>query len=147
MTERTVLQSIQGQRVLVSASPQTTVVEAACIMTRASCGSILVTEVDGSLVGILTERDLMTRVIAKLRDPAKTPVADVMTRHPYCVGPDLPVSEAVVIMIERGFRHLPIVSQASKIMGVFSVRDALPREIDAAESLAEFRDQMNDALG
>lgn len=147
MTERTVLQSIQGQRVLVSASPKTTVVEAACIMTRASCGSILVTEVDGSLIGILTERDLMTRVIAKLRDPAKTPVADVMTRHPYCVGPDMTVSEAVVIMIERGFRHLPIVSQEFKIMGVFSVRDALPREIDAAESLAEFRDQMNDALG
>jgi predicted transcriptional regulator len=59
----------------------------------------------------------------------------------------MPVSEAVVIMIERGFRHLPIVSKDTKIMGVFSVRDALPREIDAAESLAEFRDQMNDALG
>jgi CBS domain-containing protein len=74
-------------------------------------------------------------------------VAEVMTRHPYCVGPEMPVSEAVVIMIERGFRHLPIVSKDTKIMGVFSVRDALPREIDAAESLAEFRDQMNDALG
>ena len=147
MTERTVLQSIQGQRVLVTAAPHTTVVEAACIMTRAGCGSILVTEVDGSLSGILTERDLMTRVLAKARDPAKTAVAEVMTRHPYCVGPETPVSEPVVIMIERGFRHLPIVSKDTKIMGVFSVRDALPREIDAAESLAEFRDQMNDALG
>lgn len=147
MTERTVLQSIQGQRILVTAAPQTTVVEAACIMTRAGCGSILVTDVAGSLMGILTERDLMTRVIAKARDPAKTPVAEVMTRHPYCVAPELSVAEAVLIMIERGFRHLPIVSQSSKIMGVFSIRDALPREIDAAESLAEFRDQMNDALG
>lgn len=147
MTERTVFQSIQGQRALVTASPLMSVVEAACIMTRASCGSILVTQTDGSLLGILTERDLMTRVIAKVRDPAKTTVAEVMTRHPICVGPDLPVSEAVVIMIERGFRHLPIVTKSAGILGVFSVRDALPREIDAAESLAEFRDQMNDALG
>ena len=158
MAERTVFQSIQGQRALVTASPLLSVVEAACIMTRASCGSILVTQTDGSLLGILTERDLMTRVIAKARDPAKTTVAEVMTRsdlvtappgtwHPICVSPDLPVSEAIVIMIERGFRHLPIVTKGSGILGVFSVRDALPREIDAAESLAEFRDQMNDALG
>jgi CBS domain-containing protein len=68
-------------------------------------------------------------------------------RSAICVSPDLPVSEAIVIMIERGFRHLPIITKGSGILGVFSVRDALPREIDAAESLAEFRDQMNDALG
>ena len=54
---------------------------------------------------------------------------------------------AVVIMIERGFRHLPIVGPGSKILGVFSVRDALPREIGNALSLAEFNEQVNDALG
>jgi len=53
----------------------------------------------------------------------------------------------VLIMIERGFRHLPIVTPANKILGVFSVRDALPREIGDAVSLAEFNDQVNDALG
>ena len=147
MAERTVLLSIQGQRLLVSAAPETTVREAACIMTRAGCGSILVTDAGGALVGILTERDLMTRVIAKALDPAHTTVAAVMTRNPQCVAPEMTVAAAVLIMIERGFRHLPICSSSGKIMGVFSVRDALPREIDTAESLAEFRDQMNDALG
>jgi len=57
------------------------------------------------------------------------------------------VADAVLIMIERGFRHLPIVSEAGQILGVFSVRDALPREVNTAVSLAEFRDQVNDALG
>jgi CBS domain-containing protein len=57
------------------------------------------------------------------------------------------VSDAVLVMIERGFRHLPIVTQAGKILGVFSVRDALPREIGAAVSMAEFHEQVNDALG
>ena len=50
-------------------------------------------------------------------------------------------------MIERGFRHLPIVTEANKILGVFSVRDAMPREVQAAESLAEFNDQVNDVPG
>ena len=50
-------------------------------------------------------------------------------------------------MIERGFRHLPIVGPGSKILGVFSVRDALPREIGTALSQAEFNEQVNDALG
>ena len=70
-----------------------------------------------------------------------------MTPHPQCVGPETRVADAVVIMIERGFRHLPVVVDGTKILGVFSVRDALPREVNAAVGLAEFNDQVNDALG
>ena len=50
-------------------------------------------------------------------------------------------------MIERGFRHLPVISQNGHILGVFSARDALPREVDAAMTLAEFHEQINDAMG
>jgi CBS domain-containing protein len=89
----------------------------------------------------------MTRVLAKALNPQTAQVSEVMTPNPQSVGPDMKVSEAVLIMIERGFRHLPIVSPANKILGVFSVRDALPREIGDAVSLAEFNDQVNDALG
>jgi signal-transduction protein with cAMP-binding, CBS, and nucleotidyltransferase domain len=99
------------------------------------------------LLGIVTERDLMTRVLAKALNPENTQVSDVMTLNPYSVAPEVLVSDAVLIMIERGFRHLPVVTQAGKILGVFSVRDALPREIGAAVSLAEFHEQVNDALG
>jgi CBS domain-containing protein len=63
------------------------------------------------------------------------------------VPPETRVADAVLIMIERGFRHLPVVTHEGKILGVFSVRDALPREINAAVSLAEFNEQVNDALG
>jgi CBS domain-containing protein len=146
MPERTVFQSV-SQRHLVSLSPQASVWDAACIMTKANCGSILVIDGTGALQGILTERDLMTRVLTKALDPKTTLASDVMTRNPQSVAPDLKVAEAVLIMIERGFRHLPIISPAGKILGVFSVRDALPREIGAAVSLAEFNDQVNDALG
>ena len=146
MTERTVFQSM-SQRHVVSLSPNASVWEAACVMTKANCGSVLIIEATGAMVGILTERDLMTRVLAKALNPQTTKVSEVMTHDPQSVGPDTKVSEAVLIMIERGFRHLPIVTPAMKILGVFSVRDALPREIGAAVSLAEFNDQVNDALG
>jgi CBS domain-containing protein len=146
MPERTVFQSM-SQRHVISLGPHASIWDAACMMTKANCGSVLIVDTPGTLLGIVTERDLMTRVLAKALDPQKTLVSDVMTRSPYCVAPETLVSDAVLIMIERGFRHLPIIGAGSKILGVFSVRDALPREIGAAVSLAEFHEQVNDALG
>ena len=87
------------------------------------------------------------RVLAKALDPAKTTVSEIMTKSPQCVPPDMKVADAVLIMIERGFRHLPVVTAQGKILGVFSVRDTLPRELSAAMSMAEFNEQVNDALG
>jgi CBS domain-containing protein len=146
MTERTVFQSM-SQRHVLSVLPHASVWEAACVMTGANRGSILIVDTMGNLLGILTERDLMTRVVAKALVPQDTQVEEVMTPNPQCVGPDMKVADAVLIMIERGFRHLPVVTLEGKILGVFSVRDALPREIGAAVNLAEFHDQVNDALG
>jgi len=146
MGDRTVFQSMT-QRHVVSVTPHASVWEAACAMTRANCCSVLIIDAAGAMLGILTERDLTTRVVAKALNPQTTSVSDVMTHDPLSVGPDAKVSEAVLIMIERGFRHLPIISPSSQILGVFSVRDALPREIGEAVCLAEFHDQVNDALG
>src|SRR3954469_23476225 len=146
MAERTVFQSITHKHAL-TVPPHATVRSAAGTMTRVNCGSVLVIEPPDQMLGILTERDLMTRVLAKGVDPEKTRVRDVMTPKPICVHPETPVSEAVVIMIERGFRHLPVVTQERRILGVFSVRDALPREIDSALDMAGFNEQVNDALG
>lgn len=145
MSERTVFQAI-SRRHVVSLGPGATVHEAACVMTQANCGSVLIIDGAGTLLGILTERDLMTRVVAKALNPATTLASKVMTPNPQCIGPETRVADAVLILIERGFRHLPVV-QGNKILGVFSARDALPREMKAAEGLAEFNDQVNDALG
>ena len=147
MAERTVFQAM-SRRHVISLGPGATVHEAACVMTRANCGSVLIIDTHSTLLGILTERDLMTRVLAKALDPATTIVTKVMTPNPRCIPPEFKVADAVLIMIERGFRHLPVVvEQDRKILGVFSVRDALPREVNAAVSLTEFHEQVNDALG
>jgi len=146
MTERTVFQSMP-RRLLVSLGPAATVHEAACVMTKAGCGSVLVIDAASTMLGIVTERDLMTRVLAKAVDPQQTTVQAVMTANPQCVLPETKVADAVLIMIERGFRHLPVVGADGKTLGVFSVRDALPREVGTAVSLSEFHEQVNDALG
>jgi len=70
MSERTVFQSISRTHVL-SLAPQASVRDAACAMTRANCGSVLVMELPDTLLGILTERDLMTRVLAKGSIPTR----------------------------------------------------------------------------
>lgn len=146
MAERTVFQSMSQKHVL-GLGPNASVWEAACLMTRANSSSVLVLDLPGTMLGIVTERDLMTRVLAKALDPAKTKLSEVMTPNPLSVPPQTLVSDAVVIMIERGFRHLPVVGEDAKLLGVFSVRDALPREIGSALSIAEFNEQVNDALG
>ena len=145
MAERTVFQSISRKHV-TSLGPQASVRDAACVMTRPNCGSVLIMEPPDILLGILTERDLMTRVLARGLDPEHTTTREVMTPNPICVPPETPVSDAIVLMLERGFRHLPLLS-GKKILGVFSVRDALPRELGAALSQAEFNEQVNDVLG
>lgn len=144
MSERTVFQAM-SRRHVVSVGPAATVFEAACVMTSANCGSVLVVDTSGTMLGIVTERDLMTRVLAKAIDPAKTAVTQIMTPNPRCVPPETKVADAVVIMIERGFRHLPVLGENGRILGVFSVRDALPREVNTAVSLSEFNEQVNDA--
>jgi CBS domain-containing protein len=145
MAERTIFQAMSRRHVL-SLPPTASVHEAACVMTRANCGSVLIIDPGTSkLLGIVTERDLMTRVLAKAADPVATVVSRIMTPNPQCVRPELKVEDAVLIMIERGFRHLPVLGENGRILGVFSVRDALPREVNTAVSLSEFNEQVNDA--
>jgi CBS domain-containing protein len=146
MPERTVFQSM-SQRHVISLGPQASAYEAACVMTRANSASVLIIDQANLLLGIVTERDLMTRVLARAQDPASTQTSVIMTRSPQVVPPETRVADAVLIMLERGFRNLPVVTAEGKILGVFSAHDALPREVNAAVDLAEFNEQVNDALG
>lgn len=140
MDKRTALQSLPRRPVL-TVSRHTSTYEAACLMTKAHCGSVLIVDDGGSLLGIFTERDLMTKVVAKALVPQQTPVSDVMTCNPQTIAPDTGVSDAVLLMKECGFRHLPVLSSSAKILGVFSIRDALPQELIDADQLADHLDQ------
>jgi CBS domain-containing protein len=86
-------------------------------------GASLVT-VKGELVGIFTERDLMTRVIAAGKDPKKVKVSAVMTKDPEVASPNLTPLEALEVMRRHKCRHLPVVS-GGKLQGIVSQRDCI----------------------
>jgi CBS domain-containing protein len=101
-------------------APGQTVADAVALMRRHGVGCLLVCE-GPRLVGIFTERDLLRRVMAAGL-PLTTPVSAVMTPDPVVVSPREPVSAAIRRMQEGGYRHLPVVEEAGKAVGILSVK-------------------------
>jgi CBS domain-containing protein len=111
----------QKREPLETVTPQTTVIEAIERMNRRQIGSVLVMEGD-RLAGIFTERDVLTRVVTSKLDPARTPVAEVMTRQPVVIGPGTTVQEAMMVVTDSRKRHLPVV-QSGRVLGMVSIGD------------------------
>ena len=103
--------------------------EAARLMAAHNIGSVLVTAPNEQLEGILTERDVMCRVVAPGRDPDRTPLYEVMTENPDTIGPNEAAIEALRRMRDGGYRHLPVVDGGGRPMGVASHRDFLGEEM------------------
>jgi CBS domain-containing protein len=101
----------------------TTDVKAACrAMRERRVGSILVTDEHGRLAGIFTARDAVCRVVAASKEAAETPLAEVMTRDPIVLSPDKTPIDALRLMWDGGFRHLPVVDRG-ELLGVVSRGD------------------------
>jgi CBS domain-containing protein len=105
---------------LFSIDPTTTVAEAATVMGERRIGSALVMDGD-RLLGIFTERDIV-RALGQHFDAAGHEVAEWMTPDPVSVSPSTPVDDALKLMLDRGFRHLPV-AEGERVLGVVSMRD------------------------
>lgn len=127
MTHRTIRMIIEQQH-LITAPDSTTVIEAARLMRENHVGAVMVVE-DGRLAGVFTERDALFRVIAEGRDVQTAQLADVMTRNPQTIHPDKPFPDALHVMYEGGFRHVPVVEDGRPV-GMISARDALGPELE-----------------
>jgi len=102
------------------ADPSDTLGETAEKMARADYGSALVVD-NGRLIGILTSRDLV-RAVAGRTHSSEARVREWMTPDPVTMAPDASVEEAGETMIERGFRHIPVVD-GERAVGIVSIRD------------------------
>ena len=124
---KTLRDLIQDRR-FYSVDATRTVLEAARYMMEHNVGAVPVLR-NGDLVGILSERDIMNRVVAVGRTPGTTAVSEVMTANPRAVPADESIEECLFIMREFGFRHLPIVEGDRKeLKGIVSLRDILMRQ-------------------
>jgi len=99
-----------------------TVLEAACGMAERRVGAVPVMR-DGALVGLFTERDLLTRVVAGGKDPATVTLEQVMTANPVTIGMERSLADALSLMFDNNFRHLPVMTSQGSLVGIVSCRD------------------------
>jgi CBS domain-containing protein len=123
------IRSVMAQEKLLTAQPQTTVIEAARLMVKQQVGAVVVTE-GGVVSGIFTERDAVYRVMAQDRDPRTTTLAEVMTSPAVTALPDKDFGFALQLMHQHGFRHVPVVESDGRLVGIVSSRDALDPEME-----------------
>ncbi len=104
-----------------SIGPEATVFQASLLMCEHKVGALMVLD-QGQILGMFTERDLLHRVVAEERDPARTMVGDVMTVEMACCSPETTIEEARSAMRDRRIRHLPVVVD-NQMIGLISIGD------------------------
>jgi len=115
-------------QVVISAEPHQTVIEVVRLMVDHNIGAVPVLQ-RGQLIGIFSERDLMTRVVVAGKDPSRTTVSQVMTEDPMRVEPGDSLETCMTLMRRHGFRHLPVCS-GRELRGFVSLRDILLHDLD-----------------
>lgn len=113
--------AIKGSRVMTIGA-DTTVLDAALLMNEHKIGSLVVME-DGQVIGMFTERDILTRVVVPCRDPAHTSVHDVMTTEVICCQLHTRLDEARGVLKNRRIRHMPVVDDERRLLGLISIGD------------------------
>ena len=123
---------------LVTCTPEATVVEAARLMKTEDIGPVLIVDNDNSrtLVGILTDRDIVVKVIADGQDVNATRVGDVMSKKLVTCRADDDVDVAMKAMAQFQLRRIPVVEEDMKLVGIIAQADVATRT-DAPEKTAE----------
>ena len=121
--------------VVFSVPHDSTVAAAVKDMNSHKVGATLVMD-GGRLVGIFTERDVLSRVVAAGLDPTTTPMEQVMTRDPITVASTTTIEEVMALFTARRFRHLPVMDDG-RLMGLISIGDILRRMVETHRHEAE----------
>ena len=129
-----IVQELLGEKnsEVVTVRPSATLVEVSKILTKHRIGALVVTDEDGQLAGIVSERDLAKSISEYQTGLFDRPVADVMTRTVVTCGPDDSIAEVLFLMQKNRVRHLPVLGQG-KLVGIISIRDVTENWLDALE--------------
>lgn len=110
--------------------PESTVADAIQLMLDFKVGAVAVVDSQRRVAGIFTERDVLKKHALSGKDPAKTPVAEVMTTPVELGTLETSPGEALEEMVECHFRHLPIVDNDGRLLGMLSIRNLLQWRVD-----------------
>ena len=114
-------------------APEATVLEALEMMAKRNIGALLVVS-EGSMAGIVSERDCIRKVELMGRNVKDTEIGEIMTSKVVTVQCDQPLEECMELMIEKNIRHLPVYD-GSKLVGLLSVRDVLKEVIEVQQMM------------
>jgi len=107
-----------------------TVEDAVQTMTEKSVGAVAVVDEHGVVAGMFTERDVLAKFVLSGRDPKTTPVRELMSPIVEMATEETTPSEALAVMLERHYRHMPIVDDRGKVLGICSIRNILEARVD-----------------
>ncbi|KAI1757562.1 hypothetical protein F4782DRAFT_537104 [Xylaria castorea] len=112
--------------------PSTTVAEAAQLMAAKREDCVLVTDDDDRIAGIFTAKDLAFRVVGTGQKATNVTIAEIMTKNPLCARTDTSATDALDLMVRKGFRHLPVMDENQDISGILDITKCF---YDAMEKL------------
>ena len=117
--------------------PDVSVLDAAMLMNDNKIGALVVVEGD-QVRGIFTERDVLRRVVAKQLNPAEVNIGQVMTKEVACCRVDTNVSEAQSVFKNRRIRHLPVLDDQHRMVGMISIGDLNAYHANEQETTIRF---------
>jgi CBS domain-containing protein len=130
------LLATKNAAVVFTCSKDATVQEAAKLMSMRRIGCLVVTDGAEALQGIVSERDVMNRVVAEGRDAARTRVGEVMTTDVITISPDTSIDDVEAIMRRHRVRHLPVVGDRG-LLGLVSIGDVLVHHAESRKQMVE----------
>ncbi|KAK4155673.1 hypothetical protein C8A00DRAFT_13312 [Chaetomidium leptoderma] len=126
--------------------PQTTVAEAAQLMAAKREDCVLVTDDNDRIAGIFTAKDLAFRVVAAGLKPTNVTIAEIMTKNPLCARTDTSATDALDLMVRKGFRHLPVMDEDQNISGVLDITKCFYDAMEKLERAYSSSRRLHDAL-
>ncbi|ROV95634.1 hypothetical protein VSDG_05327 [Cytospora chrysosperma] len=126
--------------------PQTTVAEAAQLMAAKREDCVLVTDDDDRIAGIFTAKDLAFRVVGAGLKPTNVTIAEIMTKNPLCARTDTSATDALDLMVRKGFRHLPVMDENQDISGILDITKCFYDAMEKLERAYASSRKLYDAL-
>lgn len=126
--------------------PSTTIAEAAQLMAAKREDCVLVTDDDDRIAGIFTAKDLAFRVVGTGHKAREVCVSEIMTKNPLCARTDTSATDALDLMVRKGFRHLPVMDENQDISGVLDITRCFYEAMEKLERAYSSSRKLHDAL-